>query len=173
MVTSSGRRWFLGGSVAALVAVGGGVAAAIGGSSRAAGPDYLYGASAFTNASAAVHIVNTGDGSTHVMLHITGVDGGAGQTFGAHVHRNPCGPLSADAGAHYQHAGASGVLEDREVWLDFTVNAAGNAHSEAVRPWSLDESSPRSVIIHALPTAPDTGAAGARLVCIDLDGNAQ
>jgi Cu-Zn family superoxide dismutase len=163
----------LGGSVAALAAVGGGVAAASGGSSRGVGPDYLYGASAFTNASAAVHVVNTGNGSTHVTLHITGVGGGAGQTFGAHVHRNPCGLLSADAGAHYQHAGVSGVLEDLEVWLDFTVNAAGNAHSKAVRPWSLDESSPRSVIIHASPTAPDTGAAGARLACIDLDGNAQ
>ena len=171
MGTSSARRWLLGGSVAAMVAVGGGVAVASGGSSRGAGPDYLYGASAFTNASAAVHVVNTGDGSTHVTLHITGVDGSAGQTFGAHVHRNPCGPLGSDAGAHYQHAGASGSLEDREVWLDFTVNPAGNAHSEAVRPWLLDESLPRSVIIHALPTAPDTGVAGARLACIDLDGD--
>jgi len=60
MGTSSARRWLLGGSVAAMVAVGSGVAVASGGSSRGAGPDYLYGASAFTNASAAVHVVNTG-----------------------------------------------------------------------------------------------------------------
>jgi Cu-Zn family superoxide dismutase len=89
------------------------------------------------------------------------------------VHQRPCGPLGSDAGGHYQHAGATGSLEDREVWLDVTVNAGGNGHSVAIRPWSLDESTPRSVIVHALPTAPDTGAAGARLACIDFDGRAE
>lgn len=170
MGTGSAKQWLVGGAIAALAAIGGGVAAAGGGSSRAAGPDYLYGPSAFTDASAKVHVVNTGSGSTRVTLHITGVAGAAGKTFGAHVHRSPCGPLGSDAGAHYQHEGASGSLEDREVWLDFTVNDAGNAHAEAARPWVLDQGVPRSVIIHALPTVPETGVAGARLACIDLDG---
>lgn len=31
-------------------------------------------------------------------------------------------------------------------------------------------SAPRSVIIPAMPTDPDMGLAGARLACIDLDG---
>jgi Cu-Zn family superoxide dismutase len=131
----------------------------------------VYRASAFTNASAQVHVVHTGNGSTRVTLHITGVEGAGAQTFGAHVHLKPCGPVDLDAGGHYQHAGASGSLEDREIWLDFTVNNGGNAHSQAVRPWLLDESVPRSVIIHESPTAPGTGLAGARLACIDLDGD--
>jgi Cu-Zn family superoxide dismutase len=114
--------------------------------------------------------VHAGNERSHVTLHITGVDAPAGRTFGAHVHVNPCGSSGADAGGHYQHAGATGSLEDREVWLDFTVSSAGNAHAEAVRPWPLDDGSPRSVIVHEAATNPGTGAAGARLACIDLDG---
>ncbi len=148
-----------------------GAAFAAGGSARSVGPDYAYGsANPFAAASAAVHVVNTGTGETTVTLDVHGADAPAGQRFGAHVHQSPCGASGLDAGAHYQHAGATGSLEAIEVWLDFTVNEGGNGHSSATRPWSLDETSPRSVIIHAMPTAPDTGVAGARLACIDLDG---
>jgi superoxide dismutase, Cu-Zn family len=157
-------------AVVALATVGVGVAAASGGASRSGGPDYVYGANPFADATASVLVVATGNGKTHVTLHLRGVDAPAGQRFGAHVHEHACGSLGSDAGAHYQQAGVTGTLEAREIWLDFTVNRAGNAHAEAVRPWSLDQSAPRSVIVHALPTAPDTGAAGARLACIDLDG---
>lgn len=154
----------------ALLLAGAGAAAAMGGSSQSSGPDYTYTTpSPFSDASARVHVVRTGDGATHVTLTVRGVDADAGQQFGAHVHKNSCGPAGGDAGPHYLHLGATGSLEDQEVWLDFSVNAAGNGHSKAVRPWSLDESSPRSVIIHALPTNPE-GGAGARLACIDLDG---
>jgi len=51
-----------------------------------------------------------------------------------------------------------------------TVNTDGIGHAEATRPWSLDDTTQRSVIIHALPTAAN-GTAGARLACIDLDGH--
>lgn len=154
----------------AVLLASGGAAIAGGRSSQSAGPDYTYGSpNPFTNASARVHVVHTGSGGTKVTLHVRGADAMVGQRFGAHVHQNPCGPVGTDAGAHYLHAGATGSLEDREVWLDFSVNGAGNGHAKAVRPWSLDESSPRSVIIHADPTSP-TGGAGARLACIDLDG---
>lgn len=149
-----------------------GAAVAAGGSARSSGPDFRYGDSnPFAHASAAVHLVHTGAEGTHVTLHVKGVEAPAGRTFGAHVHLNPCGATGAAAGAHYQHAGATGSLEDREVWLDFTVNPAGNGHAEAVRPWPLDERSPRSVIVHEAATSPATGAAGARLACIDLDGD--
>jgi Cu-Zn family superoxide dismutase len=148
-----------------------GAAFAAGSSERSSGPDFRYGdPNPFASASAAVHVVHTGSDGTHVTLHIKGVDAPAGQRFGAHVHVNPCGALGGDAGGHYQHSGATGSLEEREVWLDFTVNRAGNGHAEAVRPWPLDEATPRSVILHALPTDAGTGAAGARLACIDLDG---
>lgn len=154
----------------ALLVAGGGVAVAGGGSSQSSGPDYTYGSpNPFTDASARVHVVHTGNGGTKVTLHVRNADAMEGQRFGAHVHQNPCGPVGTDAGPHYEHPGATGSLEDREVWLDFSVNAAGNGHAKAVRPWSLDQSSPRSVIIHIAPTNP-MGGAGARLACIDLDG---
>jgi len=158
--------------VAATVGLSGaaGVALAAGGSARSSGPDHTYGAdNPFADASAVVHVVLTGNGSTHVTLQVRGVDAEPGRVFGAHVHQLPCGPAGADAGPHYAHAGATGSLEQREVWLDFTVNAAGHGHANAKRPWPLNESPPRSVIIHADPTN-DAGGAGPRLACIDLDG---
>jgi Cu-Zn family superoxide dismutase len=147
-----------------------GVALAAGGSARSSGPDFTYGLdNPFGDASAAVHVVRTGNGSTQVTLHIRGVDAEPGRIFGAHVHQSPCGAAGGAAGPHYAHVGATGSLEQREVWLDFAVNAAGHGHANAKRPWPLDESSPRSVIIHADPTNAQ-GGAGARLACIDLDG---
>jgi Cu/Zn superoxide dismutase len=142
---------------------------ALGSSSRSSGPEYTYGTTGeFTDATAEVHVVTTGDGGSIITLHVRNADAVAGRTFGAHVHQSPCGTEGSAAGGHYQH-GPSGDLEGREVWLDFTVNGAGNGHAEARRPWAVDQSTPRSVIIHAAPTASD-GAAGARLACIDLDG---
>jgi Cu/Zn superoxide dismutase len=159
-------------AVAASIVVAGVVGTAgiaLASSSRSTGPDYTYGASGeFADAAAEVHVVTTGHGGSMITLHVRNADAVAGRTFGAHVHQYPCGTEGSAAGGHYQHA-PSGDLEGREVWLDFTVNRAGNGHAEARRPWAVDQSSPRSVIIHAAPTAPD-GAAGARLACIDLDG---
>jgi Cu/Zn superoxide dismutase len=145
--------------------------AAAGGSARSAGPDRAYGeANPFAAASAVVHVVRTGNDSSHVSLAVHDVNALAGRTFGAHVHTQPCGVDPLAAGGHYQHAGATGSLEAREVWLDVTIDADGNGTSHAKRPWAVDQATPRSVIIHALPTNADTGAAGARLACIDLDG---
>ncbi|MCU0261919.1 MAG: superoxide dismutase family protein, partial [Ilumatobacteraceae bacterium] len=126
----------------------------------------------FADAGAAVHVVATGSGASVVTLHVTGVDADPGRTFGAHVHQLPCGELGSAAGGHYLHAGLDPTLplEQREVWLDVTVNAAGNGHAVALRPWIVDQSSQRSVILHANPTAAD-GTAGARLACVDLDGD--
>lgn len=147
-----------------------GVAIAAGGSSRSSGPDRTYeDDNPFSDASATVHVVRTGNDRTLVTLHVAGVDAAEGRVFGAHVHQNPCGELGAAAGGHYQHAGTTGSLDQREVWLDFAIDADGAGHAQAKRPWQIDESSPRSVIIHAEATNPD-GGAGARLACIDLDG---
>ena len=159
-------------AVAATIVVAGLVGTAgiaLGSSSRSTGPEYTYGTTGeFADATAEVHVVATGEGGSMITLHVRNADAEAGRTFGAHVHQSPCGTDGSAAGGHYQHA-ATGDLEGREVWLDFTVNRAGNGHAEARRPWAVDQSSPRSVIIHAAPTASD-GAAGARLACIDLDG---
>lgn len=155
---------------ATIAAVGlvGTAGAALASSSRSTGPDYTYGTTdEFSAATADVHVVATGVGGSLVALHVRNADAAAGRTFGAHVHQSRCGTEGSAAGGHYQHA-STGDLEAREVWLDFAVNRAGNGHAEARRPWAIDQSSPRSVIIHAGPTAPD-GTAGARLACIDLD----
>jgi len=161
-------------AVAAAATVGlsgaAGVAFAAGGSARSSGPEYAGGVgNPFAAASAVVHVVRTGNDRTHVTLHVSGVDAEPGRTFGAHIHQFPCGTSAAQAGPHYAHEGATGSPEQREVWLDFAINAAGVGHAEATRPWSLDESSPRSVIIHEDPTN-EAGRAGTKLACIDLDG---
>ncbi len=158
-------------AIAAAVFGVAGVAVA-GGWGRSSGPDYTYGTSnPFADARAVVHVVETGQGKSHITLKVQGVEAAAGNTFGAHVHQAKCDAVDPLlAGPHYQHAGATGTLEEREVWLDVTINHRGNAITQTTRPWSVDQSMPRSVIIHALPTA-ENGTAGARLACIDLDGN--
>jgi|GEM_PF-2667926 len=141
-----------------------------GSATRSTGPDVQHVAGAFDDADAAVQVVRTGPGGTRVTLHVTGVDAPAGTTFGAHVHNAPCGEDPLASGGHYAHPAPASSLEAKEVWLDVTVNEAGNGHRSAVRAWAIDESSPRSVVVHAQPTNAETGAAGARLACIDLDG---
>lgn len=122
---------------------------------------------------AAVHEAVTGSGTTIVTLHLAGfAPSSSGQTFGAHAHTGPCGSDGADAGPHYTHPALLPSLEEKEIWLDFTVNPAGQAHAKAIRAWTIEPttaapSGARSVVIHAMPTAP-AGTAGARLACIDV-----
>jgi Cu-Zn family superoxide dismutase len=167
-------KQIIGGAVlGAAIVASAGAAVAVSTSGRSTGPDYTYGTdNPFAGASAAVHMVATGAGGSNVTLHVKGVDAIAGRTFGAHVHVNPCGAAGTDAGGHYLHeAPAAGEpLEPEEIWLDVTIDEDGNGHALAKRPWTVDESTPRSVILHALATAPN-GGAGARLACIDLDGD--
>ena len=158
------------GAAIALTALTAGVAFAAGG--RSGGPDYTYaGGEPFANATAVVQVTPRGNESALIMLQVKGVDADAGRTFGAHVHTAPCGVLASDAGGHYQHAGLSTELPlvDREVWLDVTIDDDGNGVAVAIRPWTVASTPSRSVIIHADPTNATTGAAGARLACIDID----
>ena len=155
-------------AVAAVVTVSAAGIAFAGG--RSSGPDYTYtGSEPFADARAVVQVVARGNGTSLVTLHVTGVDAEAGRTFGAHVHTASCGADPLAAGGHYQHAGVTGDLVDKEVWLDFTIDEEGNGHAEAIRPWIVSSSASRSVIIHALPTNATTGVAGPRLACIDID----
>ena len=134
------------------------------------GPDYVYGTSALSGSTATVSAASIGDGNEQFTLDVTGIEAPEGTFFGAHVHQNPCGTTGAAAGPHYQHGDPSGdPLERKEVWLDFEVDDEGNGHAVATRNWSVTDRANRSVIIHALRTDRETGIAGARLVCIDLD----
>ena len=134
---------------------------------RATGPTAVYDASV-ANISTRVQAVSTPSGSTIVTLHATGFsDSYVGRTLGAHVHVGVCGPDPLAAGPHYANPSADpdASVEQREIWLDFTVDADGVGHARAVRPWHIDAGDANSVVIHALPTDHTTGGAGARLAC--------
>jgi len=107
------------------------------------------------------------DGETRFRLMATGLP--PNRSFGAHVHTGRCGPDPRASGGHYQHAGTTGPLSAREVWLDIVTDDQGRAVSETTRPWTIVHGAAGSVVIHAATTNPTTGAAGARLVCTDVD----
>ncbi len=150
-------------SVASPSGAGQGNSAVIG-----SGPDYVYVAGALTGATASVSAGALGSGNSQITLDVDGVNAPAGTKFGAHVHVSPCGVTGAAAGPHYAGA-VDGTLKLTEVWLDFTVDAHGSGHAVATRQFEITNRAARSVIIHAMETDHDTGVAGARLACIDLD----
>ena len=114
-----------------------------------------------------VHAWTRGD-STQVRLMVVGLP--PGRTFGAHVHTGRCGTDPLASGGHYQHPAAPGTaLAAREVWLDVTSGADGRAVSSTTVPWSFAPGTAGSVVIHAQPTNPVTGGAGARLACTTVD----
>jgi Cu-Zn family superoxide dismutase len=127
-----------------------------------AGPTEVYDSS-YAGISTQVHSWSR-EGSTTVRLMVDGLP--TGQTFGAHVHTQPCGDLPTDAGGHYQHSTDPSIpLAEREVWLDVTANADGHAVTSTTVPWEFTPGTAGSVVLHALPTDPTTGAAGPRLAC--------
>ncbi|TNM50194.1 superoxide dismutase family protein [Nocardioides albidus] len=125
------------------------------------GPAYVYDAT-YAGVRTQVHS-RAHDGVTDVRLIVDGMP--AGRRFGAHVHLRPCGPLGSDAGGHYQHGDAGLPLAEREIWLDFTPDADGHGVARARVPWLIAAGTAGSVVVHAAPTDPVTGAAGARLFC--------
>ena len=157
---------FLAGSILAAgpAAAGNGNSEVIG-----SGPDIIYTGAALASADATVSAGALGNGNSQITLSVEGVAAPAGTKFGAHVHEKACG-TEGGAGPHYNHdPGGDGPLKNREVWLDFTVNANGSGHAVATRSFEVPDRANRSVIIHVMPTEHGTGAAGARLACIDLD----
>ena len=107
------------------------------------------------------------EGTTRVRLMVTGLP--ARRTFGAHVHTGTCGSDPLASGGHYQHStDPSAPLAQREVWLDVTADADGRGVATTTVPWAFEPGSAGSVVIHALPTNAQTGAAGARLACTSV-----
>lgn len=104
------------------------------------------------------------DGETAVRLMVDGLP--EGRTFGAHVHVAPCGTDPLASGGHYQHSTDPAIpLADREIWLDVTADEDGHAVAWRTVPWEIAAGTAGSVVIHANPTNPTTGAAGPRLAC--------
>ena len=106
------------------------------------------------------------DGETRFRLMATGLP--PNSSFGAHVPTGRCGLDPLASGGHYPHPGGTGPLSAREVWLDITTDDQGRAVSETTRPWTIAPGAAGSVVIHAAPTNPTTGAAGPRLLCTDV-----
>lgn len=123
----------------------------------------------FDGASARVQLVESAKGS-HAVLTVKGIDPSVdGQTFGAHLHDGPCvAGDGAAAGPHYNsqvhdHAPRPAVNDRTEIWLDFTVEDGAGTGTASV-PF-VPQPGNRSVVIHAMPTNPQTGGAGPRLAC--------
>jgi hypothetical protein len=114
----------------------------------------------------------TGDGGTHVQLHVTGLDHlGAGRVLGAHVHTGTCVENDgAAAGGHYRH-GVGNATDQNEVWLDFELQSGGVGDADVVVPFEIPAGGAHAVVIHRDPTDPNTatGVAGPRVACIDAD----
>ncbi|MEO6020140.1 MAG: superoxide dismutase family protein [Knoellia sp.] len=126
----------------------------------------------FDGARARVQIVQSNNGASHAVLTVKGIGAAAeGQTFGAHLHDGPCiAGDGAAAGPHYNshvHSGGTAEVSNQtEFWLDFTV-VDGAGTGTATVPF-VPEGGSRSVVVHALPTNPTTGGAGARLACLTV-----
>ena len=112
------------------------------------------------------------NGRTVVVLNVEHLDvTAAGTTLGAHVHVGPCvGGDGAAAGPHYNSTGQPPTLvsPETEVWLDFQISDEGTGHAIAMVPFEIPAGGAQSIVIHALPTNPATGAAGTRLACIGV-----
>jgi len=153
-----------------LTAVGVGATTNAGSAVGATGPTVVH-EPAFLGTRADVQAVTTGNGTTIVTLRLADLPLAVrGTSLGAHVHTKPCGVDPAASGPHHANASAPAgtALRDREIWLDVDVNPAGNARSIATADWVIEPGAARSVVVHALPTNPQTGGAGARVLCTDV-----
>lgn len=123
---------------------------------------------------AAAHVsIASGHRTSTVNLHVSGVTGAVGSTYGAHLHLGPCiaGNPAAALG-HYNTDVLAGrtpvrISESTEVWLDFTVTDEGTGNAVAVVPFRIVPGT-RSVVVHALATDHHTGTAGIRLACLPV-----
>ena len=134
---------------------------------RATGPTVVHDASV-AGIRTRVQAVSIASGSAIVTVNVTGFSADyVGRTLGAHVHVGACGADPLASGPHYASPDADpdASLEQREIWLDFTVDADGVGHARASRPWHIDKGAANTVVIHAMQTDQVAGAAGARLAC--------
>ncbi len=117
--------------------------------------------------------VRTGDGSTHVDVHVRGLRPGV--TYGVHLHNAPCGVNAG--GGHYQHVAGGGSTPPNELWpsstphdamAGITANAAGVASGRGRADWVAGENAV-SVVLHAgIGHGATTTAGGPKLACADL-----
>lgn len=121
-----------------------------------------------TDGASARFVAFPSGGGTRAVLIVTGLQGGVGDTLGAHVHTGPCvAGQPATAGPHFNTVNdpINHGDRDHEIWLDFTVRPGGVGIADATVPFVIPAGGAGSVVVHKLATAPG-GAAGPRLACL-------
>jgi Cu/Zn superoxide dismutase len=135
----------------------------------ARGPGYVYD-KAYAGVRTYLFAYHEKSGGTIFAFLVRGMPKSTwGKRYGVHVHTKPCTANPAAAGPHFMlpTAPKSLPLGQREIWLDVTVTAGGWALSTRTVMWPIPAGSPaNSVVLHAAPTNPKTGEAGARVVCM-------
>ncbi|HEY1973273.1 MAG TPA: superoxide dismutase family protein [Pseudonocardia sp.] len=122
-------------------------------------------------------VENVVNNTTKVTLTVQGLQ--PNRTYGAHVHKMPCGPTGEAAGTHFQHSpdpvkpsvDPAFANPTNEIWLDLTTDAKGDATSSSTVPWTFTSPRAGSVVIHAEKTKTargKAGTAGARLACVSV-----
>jgi Cu-Zn family superoxide dismutase len=122
-------------------------------------------------------VENVANNTTKVTLTVHGLQ--PNRTYGAHVHKMPCGPTGEAAGTHFQHSpdptkpsvNPAFANPTNEIWLDLNTDAKGDATTSSTVPWTFTSPRAGSVVIHAekTQTAPGkAGTAGARLACVSV-----
>ena len=110
-------------------------------------------------------------GLTLMILNVRGWPYSArNRVFGAHAHTKPCAVDPAASGPHHANpaSDATKAIAAREVWLDINIDSQGRGTSLALFDWRIRKGDAGSVVIHAEPTNPTTGAAGARILCTTI-----
>ena len=117
-----------------------------------------------------LYAIAPGDGTTHFVLILTGLDpAAAGTTYGAHVHVGPCVAGNGAAALGHYNTGTGGEPSPQnEVWLDFTVLPGGFGVARTTVPFEIAPGEAQSVVVHADPTQPGTGLAGGRIACLPV-----
>jgi superoxide dismutase, Cu-Zn family len=132
--------------------------------------------------------IGQGTNSTTFAIRVTGIDPlTVDTTLGSHLHVGEC--VEGDGGAagpHYNDDVVVGgkefpvlgkkvgphtaeVSPNTEVWFDLPPDREGMAYDETTVPFvPVDPDGVMSIVVHVLPTNPETGAAGTRQACFPL-----
>ena len=139
------------GAAAALLAVGSAQATAAAqvraeGVFSPTGPAFTYSALVPTGATARVHAVQTGSGTTVATLHVRGLQ--PHTTYAVHAHTGTCSTNPATSRGHYMDDPSGAVDPHNELWLGFTTNAAGNGRAQTVVEWQFRPGGAQSITFH-------------------------
>lgn len=109
-----------------------------------------------TQLTGAAYLTRLTSGESWAQLVVSGASPAV--AYPAHVHDRPCA-IEAGGGHYKFDRGVMETVENNEVWLPLTTDAAGNGSSEVLTPSGL-RADAQAVVLHS----PE----GDRLACFDL-----